>query len=53
MRPIACGYAYEEVARELSISVETVETPTGSVLRGLQLSSRHELTRRASDRRLR
>jgi DNA-binding NarL/FixJ family response regulator len=52
MRLIARGYAYKEVARELYISVKTVETHMSSVLRKLQLSSRHELTRWASDRRL-
>jgi len=52
MRLIARGYAYKEVARELFISVKTVETHMSSVLRKLQLSSRHELTRWASDRRL-
>jgi DNA-binding NarL/FixJ family response regulator len=52
MRLIARGYAYKEVAKELFISVKTVETHVSSVLRKLQLSSRHELTRWASDRRL-
>ena len=52
MRLIARGYAYKEVARELFISVKTVETHVSSVLRKLQLSSRHELTRWAADRRL-
>ena len=52
MRLIARGYAYKEVATELFISVKTVETHVSSVLRKLQLSSRHELTRWASDRRL-
>ncbi len=52
MRLIARGYAYKEVARELFISVKTVETHMSSVLRKLQLSSRHELTRWATDRRL-
>ncbi|MBS43322.1 MAG: DNA-binding response regulator [Nocardioides sp.] len=52
MRLIARGYAYREVASELFISVKTVETHMSSVLRKLQLSSRHELTRWASDRRL-
>ena len=52
MRLIARGYAYKEVARELFISVKTVETHMSNVLRKLQLSSRHELTRWASDRRL-
>lgn len=52
MRLIARGYAYKEVARELFISVKTVETHMSAVLRKLQLSSRLELTRWASDRRL-
>lgn len=52
MRLIARGYAYKEVAKELFISIKTVETHVSSVLRKLQLSSRHELTRWASDRRL-
>ncbi len=52
MRLIARGYSYKEVAGELFISIKTVETHMGSVLRKLQLSSRHELTRWASDRRL-
>ncbi|MGZ4428160.1 MAG: response regulator [Nocardioidaceae bacterium] len=52
MRLIARGYAYKEVAGELFISIKTVETHVSSVLRKLQLSSRHELTRWASDRRL-
>ncbi|GAA2119280.1 response regulator transcription factor [Nocardioides bigeumensis] len=52
MRLIARGYAYKEVAKELFISIKTVETHMSNVLRKLQLSSRHELTRWASDRRL-
>ena len=52
MRLIARGYAYKEVASTLFISVKTVETHVSSVLRKLQLSSRHELTRWAVDRRL-
>ena len=52
MRLIARGYAYKEVATSLFISVKTVETHVSSVLRKLQLSSRHELTRWANDRRL-
>ena len=52
LRYIARGYAYKEAARELHISVRTVETHVSSVLRKLQLSSRYELTRWASDRRL-
>lgn len=52
MRLIARGYAYKEVASELFISVKTVETHVSAVLRKLQLSSRHELTRWAAARRL-
>jgi DNA-binding NarL/FixJ family response regulator len=40
------------VARRLNISIKTVETHVSAVLRKLQLSSRYELTRWASDRRL-
>ncbi len=52
MRLIARGYSYKEVGAALFISIKTVETHMSSVLRKLQLSSRHELTRWASDRRL-
>ena len=52
MRLIARGYAYKEVASKLFISIKTVETHVSSVLRKLQLSSRHELTRWATDGRL-
>lgn len=52
MRLIARGYQYKEVAKELFISVKTVETHMSSVLRKLQLSSRHELTAWAMGRRL-
>jgi DNA-binding NarL/FixJ family response regulator len=52
LRLIARGYAYKEVARELVISVKTVETHVSAVLRKLQLSNRHELAAWASDRRL-
>ena len=52
LRLLARGYAYKEIARRLSISVKTVESHASAVLRKLQLSSRHELSRWASDRRL-
>ena len=52
MRLIARGYQYKEVAKELFISIKTVETHVSSVLRKLQLSSRHELTAWAMGRRL-
>ena len=52
LRLIARGYAYKEIARRLEISVKTVETHVSAVLRKLQLSSRYELTRWATDRRL-
>jgi DNA-binding NarL/FixJ family response regulator len=52
MRLIARGYAYKEVGRALHISIKTVETHVSAVLRKLQLSSRHQLTRWAAERRL-
>jgi len=52
MRLIARGYAYKEVATELFISIKTVETHVSAVLRKLQLSSRHELTAWALERKL-
>ena len=52
LRLIARGYTYRELARELSISNKTVESHVSAVLRKLQLSSRHQLTKWATDRRL-
>ena len=52
MRLIARGYTYKEVASELFISVKTVETHVSAVLRKLQLSNRHELTRWAMQRHI-
>jgi len=52
LRLIARGYAYKEIARQLSISTKTVETHVSSVLRKLQLSNRYELTRWATERRI-
>jgi DNA-binding NarL/FixJ family response regulator len=52
MRLLARGYTYREIAGELFISVKTVETHASNVLRKLQLSSRHQLTRWAADRRM-
>jgi DNA-binding NarL/FixJ family response regulator len=52
LRYIARGYAYKEIARELHISVKTVETHVSAVLRKLQLTNRYELSRWATDRRL-
>jgi DNA-binding NarL/FixJ family response regulator len=52
LRLIARGYTYREIARELFISVKTVESHVSSVLRKLQLSTRHQLTRWAAERRL-
>ena len=52
LRLIARGYTYKELARELSISAKTVESHVSAVLRKLQLSSRHQLTKWATDRRL-
>ncbi len=49
---IARGYMYKEIAARLSLSVKTVESHVSSVLRKLQLSSRHELARWATQNRL-
>jgi DNA-binding NarL/FixJ family response regulator len=49
---IARGYMYKEIALRLSISAKTVEAHVSAVLRKLQLSSRHELSRWAIERRL-
>jgi DNA-binding NarL/FixJ family response regulator len=52
LRLIARGYAYKEIARELVISIKTVESHVSSVLRKLQLTSSRELSRWANARRL-
>jgi DNA-binding NarL/FixJ family response regulator len=52
LRQIARGYLYKEIALRLTISVKTVEAHVSSVLRKLQLSNRHELSRWAVSRRL-
>jgi DNA-binding NarL/FixJ family response regulator len=52
LRLLARGYAYKEIAAELFISIKTVETHASNVLRKLQLSNRHQLTRWATERRL-
>lgn len=52
LRLIARGYMYKEIARRLGISVKTVEAHSSSVLRKLQLSTRHELSRWATERNL-
>ena len=49
---IARGYLYKEIGARLHISAKTVEAHVSAVLRKLQLSSRYELTRWATDRRL-
>jgi DNA-binding NarL/FixJ family response regulator len=49
---IARGYKYKEIAARLHLSPRTVESHVSAVLRKLQLSSRHELTRWAAERRL-
>lgn len=52
MRLIARGYTYREAAKELFLSVKTIESHVSKVLRKLQLSNRNELTRWATQRRL-
>lgn len=52
LRHLARGYTYKEIARRLSISIKTVETHASAVLRKLQLSNRHELSRWAAARRI-
>jgi DNA-binding NarL/FixJ family response regulator len=52
LRHIARGYRYKEIAARLHISTKTVETHVSAVLRKLQMSNRHELTRWAEDRKL-
>ena len=52
LRLLARGYAYKEIARELYISIKTVETHVSNVLRKLQMSNRYELSRWAADRRI-
>ncbi len=52
LQHIARGYMYKEVAQRLDISAKTVEAHVSAVLRKLQLSSRHELSRWAMERRL-
>jgi DNA-binding NarL/FixJ family response regulator len=52
LQHIARGYMYKEIGAQLGISVKTVEAHVSAVLRKLQLSSRHELSRWAAQRRL-
>ncbi|MGA2295291.1 MAG: response regulator transcription factor [Acidimicrobiales bacterium] len=52
LRLIARGYAYKEIAAELNIAIKTVESHVSAVLRKLQLSNRHQLTKWATERRL-
>ena len=52
LQHIARGYMYKEIAQRLDISVKTVEAHVSAVLRKLQLSSRHELSRWAMQRQL-
>ena len=52
LQHIARGYMYKEIALRLEISPKTVEAHVSTVLRKLQLSNRHELSRWAAERRL-
>ncbi len=52
LQHLARGYLYKEIAVRLAISAKTVEAHVSAVLRKLQLSNRHELSRWAVERRL-
>jgi DNA-binding NarL/FixJ family response regulator len=52
LRLLARGYAYKEIAKELYISIKTVETHVSNVLRKLQVSNRYELSRWAAHHRI-
>jgi DNA-binding NarL/FixJ family response regulator len=52
LRHIARGYMYKEIGQRLGISVKTVEAHVSAVLRKLQLSNRHQLSRWAAEREL-
>ena len=52
LQHLARGYMYKEIALQLGISAKTVEAHVSAVLRKLQLSNRHELSRWAVERRL-
>jgi DNA-binding NarL/FixJ family response regulator len=52
LRHLARGYLYKEIAQRLGISAKTVEAHVSAVLRKLQLSNRHQLSRWAQARRL-
>jgi two-component system, NarL family, nitrate/nitrite response regulator NarL len=52
LRLIARGYLYKEVAHNLGISAKTVEAHVAAVLRKLQLTNRHELSRWAMEQGL-
>ena len=52
LQHIARGYLYKEIALRLGISAKTVEAHVSAVLRKLQLSNRHQLSRWALERHL-
>jgi DNA-binding NarL/FixJ family response regulator len=52
LRLIARGYLYKEVAHQLGISAKTVEAHVTAVLRKLQFTNRHELSRWAMEQGL-
>jgi DNA-binding NarL/FixJ family response regulator len=49
---LARGYSYKRIGARLNISARTVESHVGAVLRKLQLTSRHEVSRWAASRGL-
>jgi len=52
LRLLARGYLYKEIALRLGISAKTVEAHVSAVLRKLQLTNRHQLSRWAAERKL-
>lgn len=52
LQHIARGYMYKEIALRLGISAKTVEAHVSAVLRKLQLSNRHQLSRWVAEREL-
>ncbi len=52
LQHVARGYTYREISERLFISTKTVETHVSAVLRKLQLTNRHQLSRWAAERNI-